>query len=92
MDYNKFSEDLRSTANVYYERFPNFPDVIATYIKAANIIETLLAERDSAIKEIPRNCGTCKYESLHGPDVPCCKCEVWTGIPKKWEWCGLQKD
>lgn len=54
--------------------------------------ETLLNELDFAIQEIPQNCETCKYESLYGPGVPCCKCEVWTGIPKEWEWRGPQKD
>lgn len=58
----------------------------------ADIIETLLAERDAAVDSIPKNCNTC----CHWYDGGCVAplelfggCDF--GIRQAWQWCGPQK-
>ena len=63
-------------------------------------IERLEAERDAAIKDIPRACGYCKHyndppkieETKHGMKVSYCEkeCRHISGINTGWEWCGLK--
>lgn len=55
-------------------------------------IQELAAERDAAVKDIPRNCPSCKYSYLNNQDMEgiCKYTEVCDIHWSKWEWRGVQ--
>ena len=63
-------------------------------------IEQLEAERDAAIKDIPRACGYCKHyynppifeETAFGIKISYCEkeCHNISGVNTGWEWRGAQ--
>lgn len=58
---------------------------------AADAIETLLAERDAAVKIISRGekrCRACIYNDHGIHDFPCCHCRETGGMTDYWEWRG----
>ena len=60
-------------------------------------IQQLEAERDAAVKCIPRACAYCKwYGTKNGGFFPDCKnpngCRNISGINTGWEWRGAQKE
>ena len=69
-------------------------------IDALAYIERLEAERDAAIKDIPRACGYCKHyndppkieDTKHGMKVSYCEkeCRHISGVNTGWEWRGLK--
>ena len=80
-----------------------------TILHQSDVIELLvgalrdaLAERDAAIKDIPRACGYCKYwdyppvigNSEDGTIVIYCEkeCHNISGVNTGWEWRGVRKN
>lgn len=60
--------------------------------QAITAIETLLAERDAAIKCL-RNagCGYCKYQEFEFNKYPCIDCKSNGGKEDKWEFIGCNR-
>lgn len=92
MDYERYVDDLRITADYFQKEHFNLPDVIATYRKSAEIIETLLSNIDTLKQAYRGNCKMCKHKPpsyslrINGRIVatgPCttCKYSTQTMIP-----------
>lgn len=67
-----------------------------TMRKAADAIETLLAERDAVVEYIPHNCQTCKWWKERVKGVKCCMAPENSGVcyfgeGNVWQWRGPQK-
>lgn len=60
-------------------------------LQAATAIETLLAERDAAVKELHGRCSKCKHFSSGLLEFPCTDCRFERGTSDHWEWRGPQK-
>ena len=60
-------------------------------LDAATAIETLLAERDAAVKELHGRCSKCKHFSSGLLEFPCTDCRFERGTSDHWEWRGPQK-
>ena len=59
----------------------------------AVVIETLIAERDAAIKDLRYGgCCICKHERLGIIEYPCCNCVDEDRISDYWEWRGVKKE
>lgn len=62
---------------------------------AADAIETLLEERDSAVEELRGNCSACVHANISAESSPCYDC-TWSAFcmsgSDNWEWRGRQKD
>lgn len=56
---------------------------------AATAVETLLAERDEAIRMLRGKCSACKYENRWRDEYPCCHCIFKGGMDDNWEWSGF---
>lgn len=69
-------------------------DVDKIALDAADAIEQLVRERDSAVKDIPRNCPSCKHSFLNNPDMTgiCKYTEICDIHGSKWEWRGVQDE
>lgn len=50
MDYKAYAADLRKAADYFQINHPDFPDVMETYNKSAEVIEILLKERKALCK------------------------------------------
>lgn len=59
--------------------------------KAIEAIETLLAERDAAVADIPIRCYKCKYYDIPDKEPPCGECIELGGSENNWQWRGPQK-
>lgn len=85
MDYKGFIESLHNEA--VYQRIRFGRDVIATELEsAATAIETLLAERDAAVKDLvtAESCKTCGNMSSWCADNPdMCMGYKWRGVPHR---------
>lgn len=58
MDFNEYIDSLRKAAEYFEKQHPEFPDVVATYKKSADVIETLLiqlCEAESDADKIRQN-------------------------------------
>lgn len=58
---------------------------------AATAIETLLAERDAAVKFLSNDevrCASCIDRDRKVCDFPCCHCKETGGQSDYWEWRG----
>lgn len=67
--------------------------IIARAHDAADTIETLLAERDAAIKSLHGVCGECEHRGSSFPRFPCDACSIrGTGLIDRWKWRGPQKE
>lgn len=68
--------------------------VVLEYIDdAATAIETLLAERNAAIKSLHGRCGECKHHESGTSRFPCDACSIrGTGLIDRWQWRGPQKE
>lgn len=87
MDYKELIDELRMVASW------NISDCYDCNqcVKAATAIETLLAERDAAVKIISRGekrCRACIYNDHGIHDFPCCHCRETGGMTDYWEWRG----
>ena len=81
MDYKELIEQLRDESNC---------DVLDYVDDAADAIETLLAERDSVMKDLHGDCDKCRYFGLSAH--PCCHCYINGGMFDYWQWRGPQKE
>lgn len=88
MDYKELIKELRFLSKFVPEQIcdDNGKDALE---KAADAIETLLKERDAAIKDIPRECSYCKYWENDTIEQPCYDCWHSCGPEKNWKWRGL---
>lgn len=59
--------------------------------QAATAIETLLAERDAAVKYIPRSCQTCKWWDIENGCVAPDNMGECLDLRELWQWRGPQK-
>lgn len=83
MDYEKLIKRLR--------KYADFGAKLVVCEDAATAIETLLAERDAAVKIISRGekrCRACIYNDHGIHDFPCCHCRETGGMTDYWGWCG----
>lgn len=80
MDYKELINKLR------YSRVCS--DDIA---EAATAIETLLAERDAAMKFIPKVCSACKHWDAGECNAPIAGGECVFNLRQAWQWRGPQK-
>lgn len=91
MDYKELIEELRFlSGHVPEDMCDDGKDALE---KAATAIETLLAERDAALKYVPHNCQTCKWWKVVKPGMACCTApkelgHCYLGKGKAWEWIG----
>ena len=89
MDYKELIERLEYQAASIRDR--------NIFRDAATAIETLLAEREAAVKDIERCCATCKHFLIfHNgctPDYDCDnpECKNISGVNAGWQWRGPQK-
>lgn len=84
MDYKELIRLLRDESNC---------DVLDYIEDAATAIETLLGERDAAIKSLRGVCGECKYHGSGFHRFPCDACSIrGTGLIDRWRWRGPQKE
>lgn len=86
MDYKELIDKLRGEA--FFIRVNGLDGWSTGFSRAADVIETLLEERDAAIREIAKGCDNCKYSDLYAEEEPCRNCHVNFS---KWEWCGPMK-
>ena len=86
MDYKNLIEQLR---NVFQKDGYELEQSVCE--SAASAIETLLMERDAAVKYIPKVCYTCKHWNAGGCNAPITggKCEF--NLRQAWQWRGPQK-
>lgn len=83
MDYEKLIKRLR--------KYADFGAKLVVCEDAATAIETLLAERDAAVKELHGRCSKCKHFSSGLLEFPCTDCRFERGTSDHWEWRGPQK-
>lgn len=83
MDYEKLIKRLR--------KYADFGAKLVVCEDAATAIETLLAERDAAVKELHGRCSKCKHFSSGILEFPCTDCRFERGTSDHWEWRGPQK-
>lgn len=86
MDYKELIEQLRNA-------FPKDGYELERSVceSAADAIETLLAERDAAVKYIPKVCSTCEYWDAGGCNAPIAGGECAFDLRQAWQWRGPQK-
>lgn len=94
MDYKEQIEELRFLSGHVPEQMCD-ADGKDPLEKAADAIETLLAERDAAVEHLSHggsrcNCCAYNYHSIH--DYPCKHCKETGGMSDYWEWRGPQKE
>lgn len=85
MDYKKLVEDLRREAvnqQIVIWKVGPWSELE----KAANAIETLLAERDAYLR---RSCMNCKHKGNRGA---CRSCFRSSGKEDYWEWRGQETE
>lgn len=91
MDYKKLVEDLRREAvnqQIVIWKVGPWSELE----KAANAIETLLAERDAAVKDIAKNCVLCSHFRNPNDSGICFDCWHVHGTSENWEWRGQQTE
>lgn len=89
MDYKELIEISQKAANEWRNDH-TFYQAGVLIDSLCSAVEDLLAERDAAVADIPRDCKTCKhqdecakgYEILH---------DCWF-VASKWQWRGIQKE
>lgn len=87
MDYKELIEQLNS-ASILHGTW-----LRERMLEAADAIETLLGERDAAIKSLHGVCGECKYHGSGFHRFPCDACSIrGTGLIDRWQWRGPQKE
>lgn len=91
MDYKELIDELRSLSlHVPEQMFGE--DGKDPLERAADAIETLLAERDYAVEELRGRCSQCKHFSS-GPLVSiCADCRFECGTIDHWKWRGPHKE
>lgn len=86
MDYKELIEQLKRTSPLHgtwlRERM----------LEAAAAIETLLEERDAAMKYIPKVCSTCEHWDAGGCNAPITGGECAFDLRQAWQWRGPQKE
>lgn len=96
MDYKEQIEELRFLSGHVPEQMCD-ADGEDPLKRAADALETLLAERDAAIADIERRCETCKHFLIFfngcTPDYDCDNSECSnSGGNIGWEWRGTQDE
>lgn len=97
MDYKDLIEQLKNIRFIYADNMIKCESICN---KAADAIETLLAERDAAIEMLKGECNACKHNTGWHNIGKCAVCvhetaREWPVTKKRtdcWEWCGPQKD
>lgn len=87
MDYKELIDALRTSAECGDFTFAN-----ENYINAATAIETLLAERDAAVKYIPRSCQTCKWWDIENGCTAPDDMGQCLDLREVWQWRGPQEE
>lgn len=95
----KLYDEVIEMRELWENRVLHQSDVIELLVGA---LRDALAERDAAIKDIPRACGYCKYwdyppvigNSEDGTIVIYCEkeCHNISGVNTGWEWRGVRKN
>lgn len=90
MDYKELIEQLKHCKS-YKPKY----ELQRTMIEAATAIETLLAERDAAVKDLRngsmQRCRSCAHQECGVKDFPCFSCKDTGGFSDYWEWRGPTK-
>lgn len=89
MDYKGLIERLKRQGSVttYKQK-----TICGDCKDAAIAIETLLAERDAALLEIPKDCSRCIHWGKPKIESPCRECWYSSGPNKNWKWRGPKKE
>lgn len=85
MDYKELIEELRFLSGHVPEEMCD-DDGKDALKKAATAIDTLLVEREAAMKYIPKTCYTCKNWELGGCNAPLSRGDCTFDLRKAWEW------
>ncbi len=84
MDHKELIDILRMTAScresICYECSECF--------EAAAAIETLLAELDAAVEDIPKHCSLCSHFKKQDDSKICYDCWYVNGAAINWKWRG----
>lgn len=91
MDYKEQIEELRFLSSHVPEQMCD-ADGKDPLEKAADAIETLLAERDAAVDGMRGRCSKCKHFSVGVLHFPCTDCCFEVGTNDHWQWRGPQKE
>lgn len=89
MDYKELIEQLKSAAPLH-----------GTWLRermldATEAIETLMEERDAAVKHLSNGdcrCQSCVYYDRTLHNFPCKNCKENSGTVDYWQWRGPQKE
>lgn len=90
MDYKELVDELRFLSLHVPEGMCDY-DGKDPLEKAADAIETILAERDAAVEDIHRDCITCAHSESNNKDHITCKFMEACRFAEHWEWRGPKK-